>query len=256
MLALERREEILHIIGTEKSVVVADLSKRFNVTEETIRRDLEKLDNQGLLKKTYGGAVAIENVRKELPYNTRKKSNVEKKEIIAELTAGLVKDDMKIMVDASSTAVLAAKKAAERCRLTLITNSLEVVMNTIGESECRVISSGGSFKERGLCFVGSRAEETLKCFNADMCIISCKGLSMPAGATDTNDEDIRIKRTMLEQSAVKVLVADSTKLNEVSFIKAFGAGAVDIVVTDSEPDEEWKDFLEENNVELIYGQAD
>lgn len=101
MLALERRNCILEKLLIEKKVVVSELSQLYSVSEETIRRDLEKLDNDGLCTKSYGGAVVKENSSIDLPFNVRKNSNVVGKQKIAEIVATLVKDGDHIMLDAS-----------------------------------------------------------------------------------------------------------------------------------------------------------
>ena len=108
MLALERRNQILEKLQAEKRVVVSDLSQLYNVSEETIRRDLDKLEKEGLAIKSYGGAVINEDVSIDLPFNVRKNQNVTGKQRMAELAASLVKDGDHIFLDASTTAVFIA----------------------------------------------------------------------------------------------------------------------------------------------------
>ena len=105
MLAIERRNEILEKLQTDRRVVVSELSQLYDVSEETIRRDLEKLVNDGYAIKSYGGAVINENVNIELPFNIRKNRNIVGKQHIADLVSKIVKDGDSIMLDASSTAV-------------------------------------------------------------------------------------------------------------------------------------------------------
>ena len=105
MLAIERRNEILEKLQTDRRVVVSELSQLYDVSEETIRRDLEKLVNDGYAIKSYGGAVINENVNIELPFNIRKNRNIVGKQHIADLVSRVVKDGDSIMLDASSTAI-------------------------------------------------------------------------------------------------------------------------------------------------------
>ena len=114
MLAIERRNEILEKLQTDRRVVVSELSQIYDVSEETIRRDLEKLVNDGYAIKSYGGAVINENVNIELPFNIRKNRNIVGKQRIAELVSRIVKDGDSIMLDASSTAVYIAKALQEK----------------------------------------------------------------------------------------------------------------------------------------------
>ena len=92
MLAIERKNEILSILQKEQRVLVSELSQRYNVTEETIRRDLEKLEREGFVKKTYGGAVLNKNIAVDMPLKIREKTNRREKQIIAQRVAGLVEE--------------------------------------------------------------------------------------------------------------------------------------------------------------------
>ena len=114
MLALERRNLILEKLQAEKRVVVSELSQLYDVSEETIRRDLDKLEKEGLAIKSYGGAVINEDVSIDLPFNVRKNQNVTGKQKMAELAASLVKDGDHIFLDASTTAVFVAKALKEK----------------------------------------------------------------------------------------------------------------------------------------------
>ena len=114
MLALERRNLILEKLQEEKRVVVSELSELYNVSEETIRRDLDKLEHEGYAIKSYGGAVINENMSIDMPFNVRKNRNVLGKQKIAELVAGMIHDGDQIMLDASTTAVFIAKAIKDK----------------------------------------------------------------------------------------------------------------------------------------------
>ena len=120
MLALERRKLILDKLQAEKRVVVSELSQLYNVSEETIRRDLDKLEKEGLAIKSYGGAVINEDISIDLPFNVRKNQNVSGKQKMAEIAASLVNDGDHIFLDASTTAVFVAKALKGKERLTVI----------------------------------------------------------------------------------------------------------------------------------------
>ena len=114
MLALERRNLILEKLQEEKRVVVSELSQLYSVSEETIRRDLDKLEKEGLATKSYGGAVINEDVGIDLPFNVRKNQNVQGKQKMAEIAASMVNDGDHIFLDASTTAVFVAKALKEK----------------------------------------------------------------------------------------------------------------------------------------------
>ena len=252
MLAIERRNTILKRLSVEGKVLVADLAKEFNVTEETIRRDLEKLDNDGLAKKTYGGAVKLDNFNIDLPFHVRKQANVESKEYIASLIANMINDGDYIMLDASTTALYVIKKILNKKNITLITNSIEILLELCNKHEWNILSTGGALKEGGLSLVGYQAEKMISGFHVDLAICSCKGIDDKNGITDSNERDTEIKKAFFKSANKKILAVDSSKFDKASFVKVCSLADVDAIVTDTKPSEIWLDRLKQNDVEIIY----
>lgn len=252
MLAIERRNKILSILQKESRVVVSDLSTTFNVTEETIRRDLEKLEKEGYAKKTYGGAIINENVNVDLPYTVRKKANVSNKQRIAEMISSLIEDGDHVMMDASSTAVYVAKHLKNKKNITLITNSIEILIELADMTGWKVLSTGGTLKEGSLSLVGYQAENMISNFHVDKAIVSCKGIDIEKGVTDSNEMDAHIKKLMFDAANVKILAADSSKFNRISFTKISDISDIDVLVTDSELDGKWIQTLHTMNVKTYY----
>ena len=252
MLAIERRNTILKKLSAEGKVLVADLAKEFDVTEETIRRDLEKLDNDGLAKKTYGGAVKLDNFNIDLPFHVRKQANVESKEYIASLIANMINDGDYIMLDASTTALYVIKKILNKKNITLITNSIEILIELCNKHEWNILSTGGALKEGGLSLVGYQAEKMISGFHVDLAICSCKGIDDKNGITDSNERDTEIKKAFFKSANKKILAVDSSKFDKASFVKVCSLADVDTIVTDTKPSELWLDRLKQNDVEIIY----
>lgn len=252
MLAIERRNAILAKLNAQGKVIVTDLSREFDVTEETIRRDLEKLDNEGLAKKTYGGAVANQNLNIDLPYNVRKRANVELKQKIAEKIAEMIHDGDYIMLDASSTAIYVTKCIADRKNITLITNSVEVMFELADKSDWNILSTGGSLKKGALSLVGASAERMIRGFHVDLAICSSKGIDLNMGVTDSNEKDSEIKRAIFAAADRKILAVDSTKFDKISFVHVCDTADIDVVVTDTQPAERWIEHFKDKNVELVY----
>lgn len=171
MLAVERRNLILEKLQDEKKVVVSELSILFDVSEETIRRDLDKLDKEGLATKSYGGAVLNENTSLDMPFNVRKKRNMRGKQVIAELVSELIGEGEHIIVDPSTTAVAIVKALKSRKRLTVITNSIEVLVELSDVSGWDVICTGGTLRENYLALVGPKATDVINSFHADKVIL-------------------------------------------------------------------------------------
>lgn len=252
MLAIERRNAILAKLNTQGKVIVTDLSREFDVTEETIRRDLEKLDNEGLAKKTYGGAVVNQNLNIDLPFNVRKRANVELKQKIAEKIAEMIHDGDYIMLDASSTAIYVTKCIADRKNITLITNSVEVMLELADKSDWNILSTGGSLKKGALSLVGASAERMIRGFHVDLAVCSSKGIDLNMGVTDSNEKDSEIKRAIFGAANRKILAVDSTKFDKISFVHVCDMADIDVVVTDSQPSERWIEHFKDKDVELVY----
>lgn len=252
MLAIERRREILARLSVSGKVIVSDLAKDFDVTEETIRRDLEKLDREGLASKTYGGAVSKHASAIDLPYNVREIVNVEQKQIIADKICDIIHDGDRIMADSSSTALYIIKKIKEKENLTIITNSVKILLELAEKSDWTVLSTGGVLKKGALSLTGSSAEKMISSYHVDIAICSCKGLDMSLGVTDSNENDSQIKQAMLACAEKRILALDSEKFDKKSFVKVCDPTSIDVLVTDSEPTEKWVSFCNENNIELIY----
>lgn len=254
MLAVERRNLILEKLQDEKKVVVSELSALFDVSEETIRRDLDKLDKEGLATKSYGGAVLNENTSLDMPFNVRKKRNMQGKQLIAELVSGLVQEGEHIIVDPSTTAVAIAKALKARKRLTVITNSIEVLVELSDVSGWDIISTGGTLRENYLALVGPKATDIISSFHVDRAIISCKGLDMEQGITDSNEMFSQVKQTMLKSAKQRILAADYTKFGNIAFSRICGLSSVDMVVTDVRPSQEWMKYFAEKGIECLYGR--
>lgn len=252
MLAIERRNIILAILQKENRVVVGDLSKEFKVTEETIRRDLEKLEKEGFAKKTYGGAIINESLNVDLPYTVRKKANVANKQDIAGLISSMIEDGDHIMLDSSSTALYIAKSLKDKKNLTLITNSIEILFELSDVVGWKVLSTGGVMKEGALSLVGHQAEKMISSFHVDKTIVSCKGVDIDYGFTDSNEMEAHIKKLMLSCANTKILAVDNSKFDKISFTKFGELSDINIMVTDIEPDQKWKNIFDSYNVESYY----
>lgn len=252
MLAIERRNQILALLQKDSRVLVGDLAKAFRVTEETIRRDLEKLEKQGYAKKAYGGAIITESLHMDLPFTVRKKANVQNKQHIAELVSGLVQDGDHIMLDASSTAVYIAKHLKDKKNLTIITNSIEILIEISDVSGWKVLSTGGVMKEGSLSLVGYQAEEMINSLHVDKAIISCKGIDLEKGITDSNEMEAHIKKLMLDSANMKILAVDHTKFDKISFARIEKLSGINLIISDLEPDIRWKKALELMNIEYLY----
>ena len=246
MLALERRNLILEKLQAEKRVVVSELSQLYEVSEETIRRDLDKLEKERLATKSY------EDLSIYLPFNIRKNQNVSGKQQMADIAASLVQEGDHIFLDASTTAVFIAKALKEKERLTVITNSMEILLELSDVSGWNIISTGGVMKEGYLAFLGSKTEDAIRSYYVDKVIISCKALDHELGIMESQEAFGTTKKAMIASGREKILVVDSTKFDQTAFSVAGKLRDIDVVVTDRKPSEKWLAHFAEEGVECRY----
>ncbi|WP_099224813.1 DeoR/GlpR family DNA-binding transcription regulator [Listeria costaricensis] len=252
MLAFERREQILNTLYKEKKVFVSALAESFDVTEETIRRDLEKMEREGIVTRTYGGATLNIHTNEDLPYQTRGTINMEEKKAIARHVSEFINDSDTLMADTSSTAFEALRElAVQKNHLTVITNSV-IALQEFSQNQFHLISTGGSLRAKSRSLVGPLSHEALKRYHVDTAILSCKGLSRQKGITDSNDPEADLKKIMLEQANKVILLADHTKFDEVALVKITDFHLIDVLITDQKPSDEWLTFLEEQQITVIF----
>ncbi len=254
MLAIERRSMILNQLKNEKRVTVSDMSAKFGVSEETIRRDMERLEQEGYATRTYGGAVYNEDSR-ELPYEVRKRTNVEAKQRIAAQVAAMISDGDYVMLDESTTSMYIARALKVRRNITLITNSIEIVLELAGDVQgWNIHCTGGQLKPYALAFTGHRAESMVGAYHVNFTVISCEGLDLEAGYTDSREENALLKRAMMASAKKIILAADGDKFGKTSFVSVGRLDELDTLVTDRDPGEEWRTRLEEAGVRLVIAE--
>ncbi len=252
MLAIERRKKITQIINENKSILVTELSKLFEVTEETIRRDLEKLEKQGILVRTYGGATLVEEIAGEVPAEQRQVINSEGKDIIALEASKLIKDGETIFLDASTTAYFMAKYIKSLKNITVITNSNKVVIELMDCENVKVVSTGGTFTKNNMSFVGRVAENTIKNnYFASKAFISCQGVTLKRGFTDQNEHETEIKKAMIKCSDYVIVLCDHSKLGKLSCCKVAELSEADCFITDEKLDDEWNEAFMQQDIEVI-----
>jgi len=251
MLIAERHQKIVELIGERKSIRVTELSNIFSVTEETIRRDLEKLEKERKLDRSHGGAININNSdTMEVPYFEREIMNVnEKKEIALEATKQIVEGD-KVILDASSTAWYMARSLPD-IPLTVLTNSIKVAMELSDKNQIEVISTGGTMLSKSLSFVGPLAETSLETYHVNKTFISSKGLHLERGISDSNEQQARMKKKMIDIADTVYIMIDNSKFAVQAFSHICGLELIDHIITDSNVENNISRRLEEKSLRLI-----
>lgn len=249
MLVAERHQKILEIVNLKSSIRVSELSDLFSVTEETIRRDLEKLEKENRLRRSHGGAVSIQGVESEVHFSEREITKVLEKKAIAYEAIKRIQNGDRITLDASTTAWYMAK-ALPNIPLTVITNSIKVAMELCKKDKIEVISTGGLLLPESMSYVGQLAERSLSMYHVNKAFISCKGLHLKGGLSDSNEWQALVKKRMIERSDEVILMVDSSKFGTLAFSHISQLADIDIVISDSKVSAAALQLLEEKNIKV------
>ncbi|MFB7159362.1 DeoR/GlpR family DNA-binding transcription regulator [Lysinibacillus sp. NPDC056232] len=239
MLAAERRKKIFELIYEQNFVKVTDLSELFSVTEETIRRDLEKLEREHKIQRQHGGAIKIPSVDQEIHFTEREILNVHEKRAIAYEALKFIQTGDKIILDASTTARCLAR-FLPNIPLTVITNSVQVVTELVDKNQIEIISTGGRYTAKSHSFVGPLAERSLANYHVTKTFISCKGVHLKHGVSDSSELQALLKAQMLEHCDEAILLVDSSKINTHSFAQIAPLHKIHTIICDENMDQTFK----------------
>lgn len=232
-------------------IKVNRLSDLFGVSGETIRRDLEYLEEAGRLSRVYGGAIAKTMYGMEPEFSKREvKSHAEKK-AIGRLAVNLVEDGETVVIDGGATTLEFARQLVGRKKLTVITNSMLIAMTLSGQAGFRTILLGGDVKTGDFSTSGFLSEDNMRMFNVDKCITGICGLTIERGVTDYHIEESSLRRNMIAQAPFVIALADYTKLGVTCLNRVCDAKSVHVLVTDSKADKEIVTKLREMGVEVL-----
>ena len=252
MKGKERLSYIEDWIQKAGKVTVGEISRVCRVTEETVRRDLDKLENRGKITRIHGGAVWNEDFGKGSgQFYQRQNKNISAKRKIADNMLPIIQGSRAIMADSSSTVEEALKKISDRSDLMIVTNSAHV-FQALPDAEVTIISTGGIYNGKSLAFQGELARNNIRLFNADIALISCNALHSEMGVLDSYENEVELKRVMLEQSGKAALLVDHTKFDNTVFMKFADLDQLDYIITDQKPSQKWIELCEQKNIVLIY----
>lgn len=251
MLAVERQKKILEMLNTEGSVMVSRLSAELGVTEETVRRDLEKLEAKELLRRTHGGALPIDEGNYEFSLEKRKELNVEIKQALARKAAQYIATGDTIFLDASTTTFYLAKEIKGMKNITIITNSIRVINELSGIEGLKVIAVGG-IVSNNQSLVGAMTENYINDnLFADKTFFSSKGIGSNSIILESNEQECFIKQNMVKNSRVNFYLCDNTKIGKVGYMRITTFNDIDYLITNAEIKGVLKSTLEECEVQII-----
>lgn len=264
MIVIQRRNKIKELLYQERSVKVADLVKEFNVSEETIRRDLNQLEREGIIQKNYGGAILLEelvsNVVSVPPVQERQFEFFAEKDAIGRAAAGLVQDNQIIIVDAGSTTWCVVKHLWSTPNLTIVTNGVNIAEESSNNETASIFLIGGKLLKHSMALVGPQAELELQKYSAHYAFIGTSGISMKKGFTSSDIYEAEVKRAMIAAGQKIVIVADHSKFERQALINYSSFRDVDILITSDQASPEVLQEVERQGVQIIIastkGEAD
>ena len=246
----ERRRQILLELKLHPHVRISELARRFNVSTETVRRDMDALSDDGLISRAHGGASAPAQGHYYPGLDERTNARIEERERIGLRAAELVRDGETVMIDSGSTTIQFARALAFRgTPCTVITNSIPVAM-TIGHGAPEVILCPGEYLAAESAVIGTETLEFLARFNVDRCMIGASGLS-PEGPSETVRGFAAVKRMMLGRAANRHLLIDSRKFGRKGLAHVFDMAGLESIVVDAAPKGELASALGAAGVDVI-----
>ena len=245
----QRQQEILSLARQQSFVSIETLAQNFDVTPQTIRRDINSLCDQQLLTRYHGGAglsSSVENVE----YSTRQVMNLEEKRHIAEMTANHIPNQASIFINIGTTTEEVAKALLNHTSLRIITNNLNVAAILRSNPSFEIIIAGGVVRQRDGGITGEATIDFIHQFKVDYGIIGISSIDSDGALLDFDYHEVRVAQAIIENSRQVFLVADHTKFDRNAMVRLGDIDQIDTLFTDRQPPESIIALLEEKNITL------
>ena len=252
MLGEERRQYILNLINKTGSIKAIDIAKMLEVSELTIRRDLDKLAKNELLKRTHGGAINILSVGHEMKFDVQKEKYIDEKKRIALAASSLIEEGDVILIEAGTTGYQTALNITNRAKLTIITNSCDIAV-LLGKTnpDYKIVSSGGILNTDTRALVGPIADFAFKTTFVDKAFIGISGIDLEKGITAADPIEAQTKKNIIACAKQVIALADHSKIGHIAMNYVAPVHMINTFITDSEADEEFIEKLKELDVRII-----
>ena len=250
MLIDERRQHILELIQNQGRALVSDLSQQLNISQITIRKDLDYLQSKGVVQRSHGGALRVQSSALIDPtLQEKQKHNVREKERIAAAATKMVEEGQCIILDSGTTTTAVAERLKRFKQLTVITNAVNIAAELAG-TDFEVILVGGTLRKNSFSLVGPLAEDNLEEMHADILFLGVDGFDLEVGITTPNFLESRVNRAMVKAARQVVAVCDSSKFSRRSLSRIVPPGAIHHVITDQNLPKEIQEGLRAMGIAL------
>ncbi|MBE5749858.1 MAG: DeoR/GlpR transcriptional regulator [Clostridiales bacterium] len=251
MLSLERQEEILEILNKNKSVTVEELAAELFVSGATIRRDLRAMEKQGLIKRSHGGAMPFKSSAEESAFAIREQENTAAKRTIANLAVKLIKNGDSVFLDSSSTTGLTIPMLNNFKYLSVTTTGLRNALLLSQTNNIKIYIAGGQIQNHSNSIIGTDTMDYISRIHADVCLVSCSGLDINSGFTESSIEQAKLKQQMRKNSTKMAVLCDSTKLGKTFLCTDFHFEDIDYFITEKTPPIEYVEKIAQTKCKLI-----
>ncbi|SNT40658.1 DeoR/GlpR family DNA-binding transcription regulator [Tropicimonas sediminicola] len=246
----DRLQAIIDLLRAENSVETEDLARRFEVTPQTIRRDLAALVERGLAVRTHGGARRMASTS-TIAYEDRRLKRAREKEAIGRVVADMIPDGCSIMLNIGSTTEQVAQALSDHQGLVVITNNINVVHILRMSRIASLKIAGGSVRPSDGAIIGGDAVAFMDKHKADFAVIGCSSLDPDGAILDFDDREVSVARAILRNARKKILVADRSKFDVDASVRICSLDELDIVVTDGPPPESFLQAAQACGTEVI-----
>jgi DeoR/GlpR family transcriptional regulator of sugar metabolism len=245
-----RQQAILDILKDHGFASVMGLSNHFDVSEMTIRRDLRFLEGRSAARRVHGGVISAAD--REPVFDERAASLVEEKRIIADMAAGMVRDNSVIALDTGSTALSLVQRLTGRDNLTIVTTNIHIMMACLRHPNLKVIVPGGVLRPYEGSLAGTTTVDFLSSCHVDQFFMGVGGIDAEAGVTEYSLEDIAVKRALAAGAGQVIVLADSSKFGKVTCGFICPLDAVDMIISNRAPGEKYTGIFNRLNVPVRY----
>ena len=247
----KRQREIMASVKQHGSCSIIELARQFEVSDETIRRNIKPLVDQGLIDKVHGGIVLSQKQEPEQPFGKRMNERIEAKQLISARVATLIKDGDSIMLDTGSTTAYVALALSGHQNLSVVTNCTEIARTLAREASNRVHLCGGALRSDDCATFGSSAIDFVRQFHVNYAILSIGGVTADGKFMDYHLEEAEFSRAVIAQAKKTIVAADHSKFGNPNFIRVCDFDEVDMVVVEQAPPAEIESALLEAGTVVI-----
>ncbi|TNC51951.1 DeoR/GlpR transcriptional regulator [Rubellimicrobium rubrum] len=226
-----RHPEIVELARREGKVTVEGLARHFDVTLQTIRRDLAELAQTGQLERVHGGAV-LPSGTSNIGYGERRRLQGDAKAAMARACAALIPHDAALFLAIGTSTEAVARELLRHRNLLVVTNNMNVANILVANPDCQIILAGGTIRRSDGGIVGTLAVQTIRQFKFDLAVIGCSGLDRDGDLLDFDLQEVGVNQAILAQSRQRILVADHSKFQRTAPVRLGSLSDLDVFVTD------------------------